>query len=86
MLRLFTDFHAVDPDGYLFILKHDGNDLENVAEKLGVARGDEVILDAHDGFELSGILEFRYVVNLDRQTWVALPDWATRTEKKPEAR
>ena len=81
MIRVFTDFQAIDSRGSLFILRVDHEDLERQAQTLGIAVGDKVILDAHEDFELMGILDFRFVDILGREAWVAHPDWSTRTDK-----
>ena len=82
MLKLYTDFQAVDDDGACFILKHDRLDGEHCAEEVLLAKGDQVILDAHEGFEVLGTLDFKFVPVLGRQTWVAYPDWSTRRLKE----
>lgn len=81
MLRLFTDFQAVDPEGACFILNYGNTDLESCIEELGVSRGDKVILDAHEDFEVQGRLAFKFVKALNREAWVAYPDWSTRIDK-----
>ena len=81
MIRLYTDFQAVGPDGYLWILRHDGSDLEERADELKISKGDKVLLDAHEDFEVIGVLDFKYVIYLGREGWVAYPDWSTRTDK-----
>ena len=81
MLRLFTDCQAVDPDGSCWILRHDGIDLELQASALKISKGDKVILDAHEDFEVTGTLDFKYVEYLGRDSWIAYPDWSTRVAK-----
>ena len=81
MIRLFTDFQAVDPDGYLWILRHKEDELRDELNGLRIARGDTVILDAHEDFQVIGTLDFRYVEYLGREAWVAYPDWSTKTSK-----
>jgi len=82
MLRLFTDFQAVEPDGACWILKdHNNEDIGTQLEKLNIAIGDRVVLDAYEEFEVQAILDFRHVTALGRDSWVAYPDWSTRNEK-----
>jgi hypothetical protein len=81
MLRLFTDFQAVGPGGYCWILRHGDRDLEQTAKELNFTKGERVILDAHEDFEVEGTLDFRYVEMLGRDAWVAYPDWSTRVDK-----
>ncbi len=81
MIRVFTDFQAMDASEALFILKVDRQDLGRQAQSLGLKVGDKVILDAHEDFELIGTLDFRYVDLLGREAWVAHPDWSTRKDK-----
>jgi hypothetical protein len=81
MIKLFTDFQAIGPDGCLWILRHNDEELGEGADKLKIARGDKVILDAHEDFEVIGTLDFKYVEFLGRDAWVAYPDWSTRTDK-----
>jgi hypothetical protein len=82
MIRIFTDFQAIDSTGALFILRIDQEDIERQAQVLGIKVGDKVILDAHEDFELIGTLDFKFVDVLGRETWVAHPDWSTRTDKQ----
>lgn len=85
MIRIFTDFQAVDSRGsfpVLMIEHEDGyEELEHHAKILGIKVGDKVILDAHEDFELTGVLNFRFVDLLGRESWVADPDWSTRMDK-----
>jgi hypothetical protein len=81
MIRLFTDFQAVSSDGCVWILRHDDVDLDKQANDLKLSKGDKVILDAHEDFEVIGRLDYKYVEILGRETWVAFPDWSTRSQK-----
>jgi hypothetical protein len=81
MLRLFTDFQAVTSDGACWILRHDGKDIKETADELNIHPGDNIILDAHEDFEVLATLEFKYVEYLSYDSWVAIPDWSTRAEK-----
>jgi hypothetical protein len=82
MLRFFTDFQAVTSDGACWILRYDHNDIKDIADELNIHPGDEVILDAHEDFEVLAVLEFKYVEYLNHDSWVAIPDWSTRREKR----
>jgi hypothetical protein len=81
MLRVFTDFQAVDLDGACFILRHEGTDIENFVSSFNLSKGDRVVLDAYEDFEVIGTLNFKFVELLGKQAWVAYPDWATRKDK-----
>ena len=82
MVRVFTDFQAIDSYGSFYILKVDHEDLERQAKTLGIKVGDKVVLDAYEDFELIGILDFRFVDILGKEAWVAHPDWSTRKDKQ----
>lgn len=77
MKRLYTDFQAVE-NGACWILR-DAKGVEGDALRLTV--GERVILDAHEDFEVTGIIDHRHINLLGRSTWVAFPQWDTRTEK-----
>jgi hypothetical protein len=81
MLRLHTDFQAVGPGGYCWILKYNSEAFEGQATKLRVSVGDKVVLDAHEDFEVIGMLDRKFVEYLGREAWVAYPDWSTRKDK-----
>ncbi len=81
MLRFFTDFQAVTSDGAVWILRYDGKEVKDIARELNIRPGDQVILDAHEDFEVFATLEFKHVEYLNYDSWVAVPDWSTRKEK-----
>jgi hypothetical protein len=81
MLRFFTDFQAVTSDGAVWILRYDGKEVKDRARELNIRPGDQVILDAHEDFEVFATLEFKHVEYLNYDSWVAVPDWSTRKEK-----
>lgn len=81
MLRLFTDFQAVDPDGCCWILKIGGEESTERENSTIFGKGDKVILDAYEEFELIGTLDYKYVENLKRDAWVACPDWSTQRQR-----
>ena len=81
MIRVTTDFQAIDSKGSLFILRVNNEDFDNKAVSLGVKIGDKVILDAHEDFEITGTLDFRFVDPLAKKSRVADPDWSTRVDK-----
>jgi hypothetical protein len=84
MLRLITDFNAELTDGCVWTLSiergDDGRlvDFNDMAKVLKVVTSDKVILDPDEDFELLGTLEFRYISELQRECWVARPDWSTK--------
>jgi hypothetical protein len=86
MLRLITDFNAELPNGRVWTLsiEHevDGHlvDFNVLARSLNVAIGDRVILDPGEDFEVIATLEFRYIDELKRESWLALPDWSTKRQ------
>ena len=81
MLRIFTDFNARTKDGVCLILVYGGEDLAEQAERLGIKKGDKVILyQDEDDFEVTASLDFQYVEMLGRETWVAYPDWSTQKD------
>jgi hypothetical protein len=80
MLTVTTDFQAIEADGACWILRYNGVDLDKIAREQGICQGDRVILDAFEDFEVVGTLDFKFVAALNRDGWVAYPDWSTRTE------
>jgi hypothetical protein len=80
MLRIFTDFQATE-EGACYILRCGNLAIEDCADRLSLAKGDKVILDASEDFEVIGTLDFKFVKMLARDAWVAYPDWTTRAEK-----
>lgn len=81
MLRIYTDYQTIDSSGAFFVLVINGDDVENQVQTLGIKVGDKVILDAYQDFEIQGTLDFKYVDMLERQAWVAYPDWSTQKDK-----
>jgi hypothetical protein len=86
MLKLLTDFNASTHDDVCWILKYDGKDLEQRINDLKSAVGDKVLLfPDEDDFEVTAVLDYRYVDILGRKAWVAVPDWSTLIRKiKPD--
>lgn len=82
MIRIFTDFQAVDPDGGLFILKIGDQYIDECAESLNINVNDKVILDAHEDFEVIGTLSFKFIEMLKIEGWIAYADWSTRSDKR----
>jgi hypothetical protein len=82
MLKVFTDFNARTADDICWNLNYLGKGLSEQASNLCLKRGDKIILyqDEND-FEVIGILDFRYVPILARETWIAVPDWPTLIRK-----
>jgi hypothetical protein len=82
MMKVFTDFNARTSNGACWILKYDGSDLGEKIDELGLAKGDKVKLfqDEND-FEVIAVLDYKYVDLLQREVWVAVPDWSTIARK-----
>jgi hypothetical protein len=82
MLKVFTDFNARTSNGMCWILKYDGSDLGKKIDELGLARGDKVqLFQDEDDFEVVAVLDYRFVDILQREAWVAVPDWSTIIRK-----
>ncbi len=78
MLRVYADFNSRTSDGACFILLYNGRDLEAQVATLNFSRGDKVILYQDDAdFEIEAILDVRHVDALNRDCWVAIPDYST---------
>jgi hypothetical protein len=82
MLKVFTDFNARSRDDFCWNLKYDNVDLEKKIDDLKLNAGDKVQLfqDEND-FEVTAVLDYRYVDILNRKAWVAIPDWSTLVRK-----
>jgi hypothetical protein len=82
VLRVWTDFNARTQDGVCRILMYNDLDLELQVASLRLMKGDKVRLfqDEND-FEVTGTLDFRFVDVLEREAWVAVPDWSTIVRK-----
>jgi hypothetical protein len=82
MLKVFTDFNARTSDDVCWNLKYDDTDLEEKIADLKLNVGDTVQLfqDEND-FEVTAVLDYRYVDILKREAWVAIPDWSTLVRK-----
>lgn len=82
MIKVFTDFNARTGDGICWNLKYDNTDLEKRIDDLKLTAGDKVQLfqDEND-FEVTAVLDYRYVDILQRKAWVAIPDWSTVVRK-----
>lgn len=82
MLKVFADFNDRTSDGACWNLRHDGNDLEKKIDELGLIKGDRVqLFQDEDDFEVVAVLDFRYVDIMQRDVWVAVPDWSTLVRK-----
>jgi hypothetical protein len=82
MIKLYTDFQAIEDDGACWILKYGQSDMERHADELHLSNGDTVLLDAYEGFEVLRTLDYKFVRALGRDGWVAYPDWSTRVETR----
>lgn len=78
MLRIYTDFNASTADDLCWLLKYRRADLADQIAALGLSKGDNIILyQDEDDFEVTAMLDYRYVDALAREAWVAVPDWDT---------
>jgi hypothetical protein len=82
MLRIWTDFNARTRDGICRILLYNNVELERQIAELRLAKGDRIMLfQDEEDFEVTGTLDFRFVDALEREAWVAIPDWSTIVRK-----
>jgi hypothetical protein len=82
VLKVFTDFNAITPDGMCWILQCEDSALEERISDLRLNKGDKIVLyQDEDDFEVTATLDFRYVDILKREAWVAIPDWGTLIRK-----
>ena len=82
MLRVFTDFNAITPDGMCWILEYEKAELGERISDLRLRKGDKIALyQDEDDFEVTATLDFRYVDILKREAWVAIPDWGSLIRK-----
>jgi hypothetical protein len=82
MIKVSTDFNARTVDGMCFILKYNRRDLAEQLDELKFSVGDKVqLFQDEDDFEVTAILDYRYVDILNRKAWVAIPDWPTLVRK-----
>jgi hypothetical protein len=78
MLRVFTDFNARISDDLCWNLKYDNVDLKERMGDLRLNAGDKVqLFQDEDDFEVTAVLDYRYVDILQRKALVAIPDWST---------
>ncbi len=65
------------------VLVHPGVD----ADAAILRRGDRVILFQHeDDFAVEAVVDFRFVDELKRESWIATPDWSTKRNSQPSCR
>jgi hypothetical protein len=75
MLKVFTGFNARTQSGACWNLVHNGRD----ADGSMLRKGDRVILfQDEDDFEVEALIDFRFVGELQREAWVAIPAWHTK--------
>jgi hypothetical protein len=80
MLRIFTDFNARTASGACWNLVHESLGAGSATLK----KGDRVILfQDEDDFEVEALIDFRYVGELKRKSWIAIPDWSTKKSLQP---
>lgn len=78
MLRVFSDFNARTPEGVCWLLSYNRVPLEDQVQELGLGVGSKIVLFQDEGdFEVTATLGYQHVDILDREAWVAIPDWST---------
>jgi hypothetical protein len=78
MIKIYTDFNDKTAEGGYWILQHAGTDLAEQVDELGLSAGDRVLLfQDPDDFEVEAVLDFKFVDAIGRETWLAIPNWAT---------
>jgi hypothetical protein len=82
MLKVFTDLNTRTSDGVCWNFKYDHTELEKRISDLKFNIGNKVQLfqDEND-FVVTAVLDCRYVDILQREAWVAVPDWSTLVRK-----
>jgi hypothetical protein len=75
MLKVYTDFNEMTRDELCWVLWYEDRPLSDQIEELGLGRGSKLTL--YQDFEVTATLDFRFVDALERETWVAIPDWST---------
>lgn len=82
MIKIYADFNDKTTDGGYWILQHEGADLADQVDELGLAAGDRVLLfQDPDDFEVEAVLDFKFVDIIGRKAWVATPNWVTMKRK-----
>jgi hypothetical protein len=77
MLRIYADFNSGTKADEFFILRHDRVDGPELATET-VKNGDRVILfQDEDDFEVEAVIFYRFIETLEKEAWVAVPDWKT---------
>lgn len=75
MLKIYADFNSRSADGACWILVYQGIP----ADESILEVGDTIILfQDEDDFEVEAVVDFRFVSELGRESWVATPDWSTK--------
>ena len=77
MLRLNTDFNEMTENDEAWLLFLDKEKITKMSSP-PVSRGEKVILypDEED-FEVTAVMDFRFVSIIGRESWVAIPEWST---------
>jgi hypothetical protein len=78
LIRVFTDFNSRTEDDVCWLLKYNETNLvEQIDDlKLGIGAKIRLFQDEND-FEVTAVLDRRYVSVLGQEVWVAIPDWST---------
>lgn len=78
MKRVYADFNARSEDGACLVLYYDEKPIEDSVGNNGLSDGDRIVLYQDEGdFEVHATLEKRSRPELNRSSWVAIPDWST---------
>ena len=84
LLKIYSDFNTRTADDLNIVLFYQGKSLSDQLERLGLAKGDKVILyQDDDDFEVIATLDFKYDEFLGHETLLAIPDWSTIIYLRP---
>jgi hypothetical protein len=82
VLKVYTDFNEQAENDDSWLLLYRERELADQITELRLAKGDKVLLyQDEDDFEVTAVLDYRYVDMLERPAWVATPDWSTLVRK-----
>lgn len=81
MTRIEAGFNERLLDGGLFVLFWNGRDVNGGECGLVITDGERVVLfPSERDFEIEATIVYRYVEEVGRNMWVAMPDSATHRE------
>jgi hypothetical protein len=82
MIRIYTDFNARTTEGECFLLFVGEKKLADCVGDLNLHVGDLVVLYQDDGdFEVEAELKYQRVELLNKDDWIAAPNWSTLVRK-----